>query len=183
MELGVTNASIHKVNESVGVDEIDALHQHVPGIAAPPAGLTPQRAWQRGARPVHQHAQRCPAPPRQISTQAGIDRPRKVQSTFAHSPEPVSTLRSTSMSGKHVQHVVEGGAACRHLAGRQRLDVQVAAGHARARQPRPGRSARTAIHAQHPQPSGTSAASRKATPSATTAMRWKMHSGQGSSPS
>jgi acetylornithine deacetylase/succinyl-diaminopimelate desuccinylase-like protein len=27
VELGVTNASIHKVNESVGVDEIDALHQ------------------------------------------------------------------------------------------------------------------------------------------------------------
>jgi acetylornithine deacetylase/succinyl-diaminopimelate desuccinylase-like protein len=24
--LGVTNASIHKVNESVGLDEIDALH-------------------------------------------------------------------------------------------------------------------------------------------------------------
>ncbi|MDQ2641680.1 MAG: succinyl-diaminopimelate desuccinylase [Pseudomonadota bacterium] len=27
VELGVTNATIHKVNESVGVDEIDALHQ------------------------------------------------------------------------------------------------------------------------------------------------------------
>jgi succinyl-diaminopimelate desuccinylase len=27
VELGVTNASIHKVNESVGVDEIDTLHQ------------------------------------------------------------------------------------------------------------------------------------------------------------
>ena len=27
VELGVTNASIHKVNESVGVDEIDALHR------------------------------------------------------------------------------------------------------------------------------------------------------------
>jgi succinyl-diaminopimelate desuccinylase len=27
VELGVTNASIHKVNESVGVEEIDALHQ------------------------------------------------------------------------------------------------------------------------------------------------------------
>ena len=26
VELGVTNATIHKVNESVGVDEIDALH-------------------------------------------------------------------------------------------------------------------------------------------------------------
>jgi succinyl-diaminopimelate desuccinylase len=27
VELGVTNASIHKVNESVGVDEVDALHR------------------------------------------------------------------------------------------------------------------------------------------------------------
>ncbi|HUG73747.1 MAG TPA: succinyl-diaminopimelate desuccinylase [Steroidobacteraceae bacterium] len=27
VELGVTNASIHKVNESVGVDEVDTLHQ------------------------------------------------------------------------------------------------------------------------------------------------------------
>jgi succinyl-diaminopimelate desuccinylase len=27
VELGVTNASIHKVNESVGVEEIDALHR------------------------------------------------------------------------------------------------------------------------------------------------------------
>ena len=33
------------------------------------------------------------------SAQAGIDRPRKCQSTFAHSPEPVSTWRTTSAKG------------------------------------------------------------------------------------
>lgn len=32
VELGVTNATIHKVNESVGVDEIDALHRMYVGV-------------------------------------------------------------------------------------------------------------------------------------------------------
>ena len=41
-----------------------------------------------------------PSSSTQINTQAGIERPSKVQSTFAHSPEPVSTLRSTSVGEK-----------------------------------------------------------------------------------
>ena len=59
VELGVTNASIHKVNESVAVEEIEALHRHVRGNAAAPARLS-RLAFPGAAnlalRPVDQQA-------------------------------------------------------------------------------------------------------------------------------
>ena len=41
----------------------------------------------------------APSTPSEIATHHGIDRPRNVQSTLPHSPEPVSTFVTTSVTG------------------------------------------------------------------------------------
>ena len=52
-----------------------------------------------GRRRRFAHSPQTPKLSAAISTQAGMASPRKRQSILAHSPEPVSTLARTSVSG------------------------------------------------------------------------------------
>ncbi len=52
----------------------------------------------RGANQLT-HSPQSPTPSSAIRTHVGMFRPRNIQSIFAHSPEPVSTLPSTSCQG------------------------------------------------------------------------------------
>ncbi len=99
VELGVVNASIHKVNECVRVADIERC---MPFICRRCATCWPSRRvaatrFRRGRAERREMARS--ASTQAISTQAGIVRPSKRQVTRAHSPEPVSTLRITSVSG------------------------------------------------------------------------------------
>ena len=100
VELGVVNASIHKVNECVRVEDIDTLHAHVSADAAQSADLDAVgSALAPPARTGWRRRRGRPSAAAASNTQPGIDSPRKRQVTRAHSPEPVSTLRITSVSG------------------------------------------------------------------------------------
>ena len=63
---------------------------------------------------------------------AGIDRPRNVQSTLAHSPEPVRTLRITSVSGLASIMKFSGGPHDGTWSGRQVRQPHMATGDADA---------------------------------------------------
>ena len=104
---------------------------------------------------------------------------------MAHSPDPVSTLLQHLGEREHVAHVVERGAAGRHLPRRQRLDVDVATRDTRRGTRRKRRISSDASHAQTRNRAGAAVPPRagRRTPSAAIATRWKMHSGHGSSPS
>ena len=85
VEFGVINRTIHKVNE-LRVADIDRLHRVFGGIAQPVFLSSHQSPTRRAA-------------PARTNTQDGIDRPRNVQSIFAHSPPALNTFRITSVSG------------------------------------------------------------------------------------
>jgi len=122
-----------------------------------------------------------PAAPRLtrlITTHAGIDRPRKLQTTSAHSPEPLKTIFSASPSGKlSSMYSSPGPQAGTSLDGRfcsRQCQPAMA-------MPSPAvRKIKTAYpRLPHPFES-CKAATRNARPSAMTAMRCSTHSGHGS---
>ena len=101
VELGVVNASIHKVNECVRVEDIDTLHAMYLQRCAT---CWPDARNAGRMRSADAATELATSPQRQhdaaISTQAGIVSPRKRQVTRAHSPEPVSTFRITVPSAE-----------------------------------------------------------------------------------
>ena len=108
-------------------------------------------------------------------------RPRNVQLIFAHSPEPVKTIFSASSERERVEHVVEAGAAGRHLVRRQVLQVHVPARDADARERH--QHTEHAVDARNRRRAREcSAAARNTKPSAIIATRWRTQSGHTSSP-
>ena len=73
--------------------------------------LEPLDAEDRQRRGTPRSPPRASAATNQTRLHAGIDRPRKVQSTLAHSPEPVITLRISSEIGIVSTHEVQRRAA------------------------------------------------------------------------
>ena len=114
----------------------------------------------------------------QSSAHAGIDRPRKCQSTFAHSPEPVSTWRTTSAKRAGVHHEIQ-----RRAAGGDLVRRKVRSHTWRPAMPTPARagiSAMTPRRDARVAPRGANSPPiRNTRPSTANAMRWKMHSGHG----
>ena len=98
VELGVTNASIHKVNESVGSRGDRRAAPAVPGIPAPPARLA------RGST-------RTPAIPSsaatRINTHAGIDKPEEGPVDLRAFAGAGQHLAHDFHDRKHVEHVVQ----------------------------------------------------------------------------
>ena len=98
--------------------------------ASQPRSRVVRRA-QRRPPPVHERPQ---APTRRGQEHPGRHRQAEErQSTFAHSPEPVSTLPQDFVQRQHVQHVVEAGAALRDRARRLRDDPDVTRSDGRCR--------------------------------------------------
>ena len=111
VELGVINASIHKVNEHVVVEDITRLQRiyercwnccwpEPVSLLANVGSTRRRRIDARGGRPAQlTTTPAIPSTAHQISTHHGMLRPRNDQLMVAHSPEPVSTLRITSVAG------------------------------------------------------------------------------------
>ena len=114
------------------------------------------------------------------SVQPAIERCRNTQPFSAHSPLPSNTRLTTSVKRQRVQHVVEAHPARWHLVLRQRLQPDLTRGE---------RGARAADDELGDGVSGRARAPGVVEPTATRntsampmkAMRWKMHSGHGSS--
>ena len=76
VELGVVNATIHKVNECVRVDDIDALHRMYVAVL--------RNLLTSGLRVLPTN----PSTSAATSSHAGIASPAKLQLTWLHSPPP-----------------------------------------------------------------------------------------------
>ena len=111
---------------------------------------------------------------------AGIDMPRKVQSTFAHSPEPVSTWLHDVGERAGFHHEIQRRAAGGHLVRRQGASATRGGPRCRCRRAR-GSSAMPPSDATRPSRRAARyrPPSRNTRPSTPNAMRWKMHSGHG----
>ena len=114
VELGPLNATIHKVNEEVLVarslrvssgSTFGSPSSCWPGSYAGYANLA------RLSGPNSPTAIKAPSSTNQISTQAGMLRPRNAQLTVAHSPEPVNTILIGVIQRKRVENIVEPRAA------------------------------------------------------------------------
>ena len=87
-----------QIQHHVGRDISSSRLRCIASFAAAPG--QPQKRSRQRRRDNPASSAHTASKTNQIRLHAGIAKPRKVQSTLAHSPEPVNTLRITSAKGK-----------------------------------------------------------------------------------